>query len=135
MGPQDFLTRYIKEQRGKKFALGKHDCLTFTNGAWAAMRGKGYADEVIGKYAGLSPKAAARLMMDHFGSSDLIAALDANLKRVTGFPPKGALVVMKADRQYFTGYAFGVALGVRAVFVGAEDVVYVPISQIEGAWV
>jgi hypothetical protein len=135
MGPQDRLISYVKAQRGKPFAIGSHDCLTFTNGAWNAMHGRGYADQIIGKYTDLGQKALAKLIRDNFGTPDMIAALDAGLTRVNGFPPKGALVVRKADRQYFTGYAFGIAMGVTAVFLGERDVVYMPISQIEGAWV
>lgn len=134
MGPQDRLIAYVKSQRGKPFVLGEHDCLTFTNGAWVTMSGKGYADAFIGQYADLGPKGFARLMRDNFGTTDMIAALDAGLTRVKGFPPKGALVVRKAERSYFTGWAFGIAMGTTAVFIGERDVVYVPISQIEGAW-
>lgn len=134
MGPQDRLIRYINGQRGKPFQLGQHDCLTFTNGAWSAMHGKGYADAFIGQYADLGPKGFARLMRENFGTTNMIDALDAGLTRINGFPPKGALVVRKAERPYFTGWAFGIAMGTRAVFIGEQDVVYVPISQIEGAW-
>lgn len=135
MGPQDRLIAYVKAQRGKPFAIGSHDCFTFTNGAWAAMHGRGYADQIIGQYAGLGQKSLARLIRDNFGTADMIAALDAGLTRVKGFPPKGALVIMRSERPYFTGYAFGLAMGVTAVFLGESDVVYMPISQIEGAWV
>lgn len=135
MGPQDRLIAYIKAQRGKEFAIGSHDCLTFTNGAWAAMHGEGFADHLIGKYADLGPKALARMMHDKFGTGSIMAALDSGLTRVEGFPPKGALVVKKVDRPYFTGYAFGIAMGVTAVFLGERDVIYLPIDEIEGAWV
>lgn len=135
MGPQDILIGYVKAQRGKPFAIGVHDCFTFTNGAWAAMHGRGYADQIVGKYADLGQKGLARLLLDNFGATDLIASLDKVLTRVDGFPPKGALVIMRSERPYFTGYAFGLAMGVTAVFLGESDVVYLPIEQIEGAWV
>lgn len=128
------LIAYIKSQRGRKFVLGEHDCFTFTNGAWAAMHGAGYADHFVGKYADLGPKAFARLMRESFGHVKLIDALDHGLCRVAGFPPKGALVVSSSCRPYFTGYALGIAVGADAVFLGDDDVEYRPITEINGAW-
>lgn len=135
MGQVDLLIEYVKAQRGKPFALGEHDCFTFTNGAWRAMHGHGYADQFVGRYAGLGKKAFAKLMWECFNTSDLIKALDAGLHRVETFPPKGALVASKNARPYFTGYALGLAMGVNAVFLGDDDMIYLPISEIEGAWV
>lgn len=128
------LVAYIKSQRGRKFELGEHDCFTFTNGAWAAMHGSGYADHFIGKYADLGPKAFARLMKDSFGHVGLIDALDSGLSRVEGFPPKGALVISSSCRPYFTRYALGIAVGSAAVFLGDDDVEYRSITEINGAW-
>ena len=135
MGQVDLLIEYVKAQRGKPFALGEHDCFTFTNGAWRAMHGHGYADQFVGLYAGLGKKAFAKLMWECFNTSDLIKALDFVLQRVETFPPKGALVVTKKARPYFTGYAMGLAMGANAVFLGDDDMIYLPISEIEGAWV
>ena len=135
MGQVDLLIGYVKAQRGKPFVLGEHDCFTFTNGAWRAMHGHGYADHFVGRYAGLGKKAFAKLMWECFNTSDLIKALDAGLHRVETFPPKGALVASKNARPYFTGYALGLAMGVNAVFLGDDDMIYLPISEIEGAWV
>ena len=135
MGQVNLLIDYVKAQRGKPFALGEHDCFTFTNGAWRTMHGHGYADKFIGRYAGLGKKAFAKLMRECFNTSDLIKALDAGLHRVETFPPKGALVATKNARPYFTGYALGLAMGVNAVFLGDDDMIYLPISEIEGAWV
>lgn len=133
MGPES-LTSYLKAQRGRPFKLGEHDCFTFTNGAWRVQHGVGYADHFIGKYAGLGPKAFAKLMKSTFGHVDLIKALDHGLSRVDGFPPKGALVVSKSARPYFTGYAMGIAYGVNAVFLGDSDVECISITEIDGAW-
>jgi len=135
MGQVDLLIDYVKAQRGKPFALGEHDCFTFTNGAWRAMHGHGYADKFVGRYASLGKKAFAKLMWECFNTSDLIKALDVGLHRVETFPPKGALVASKNARPYLTGYALGLAMGVNAVFLGEDDMIYLPISEIEGAWV
>ena len=133
MGTQG-LANYVKQQRGLKFVLGQHDCFTFTNGAWRVMHGAGYADHFIGKYADLGPKQFAKLMKQSFGHSDIIDALDAGLSRVNGFPPRGALVVTKSARPYFTGYALGISMGISAVFLGDDTVEYIPIDTIDGAW-
>lgn len=133
MGSQE-LTSYLKTQRRLQFRLGEHDCFTFTNGAWQAMHGVGYADNFVGRYADLNRKEFAKLMKASFGHIDLIDALDHGLIRVQGFPPKGALVVSKSARPYFTGYALGIAYGASAVFLGESDLEYVPITDIDGAW-
>ena len=135
MGQVDLLIGYVKAHKSKPFVLGEHDCFTFTNGAWRAMHGHGYADQFVGRYAGLGKKAIAKLMWECFNASDLIKALDAGLHRVETFPPKGALVVTKNARPYFTGYALGLAMGVNAVFLGDDGLIYTPIDEIEGAWV
>lgn len=129
------LNAYVKAQNGKPFLLGHHDCFTFTNGAWHVMHGHGYADHFIGKYAGLGRRGFERAMKEAFGSADLITALDSVLCRHHGIPPRGALVINKSARPYFTGYAFGIAMGLTAVFLSDESVVYAPISDIDGAWV
>lgn len=134
MGQNDKLIAYLKAQRGKPFKLGEHDCFTFTNGAWNAMHGAGYADHFIGRYADLGPKGFAKLMWECFNTTDIVKALDNGLQRVDGFPPKGALVITKNARPYFTGHALGIAMGVTAVFLGDDDMLYMPIDQIEGAW-
>ena len=45
MGPQERLTAYIRAVEGAPFVWGEHDCLTFTNGAYRAMHGSGWADD------------------------------------------------------------------------------------------
>lgn len=134
MGSEGLIS-YVKEQRGKPFKLGEHDCFTFTNEAWRIMHGHGYADHFVGKYADLGPKAFAKLMKKSFGHVDLIDALDHGMCRVSHVPPRGALVVSKSSRPYFTNYALGLALGLNAVFLGEDDVIFMPISDVDGAWV
>lgn len=135
MGPQDQrLREYIATQRGKSFALGDHDCFTFTNGAWRAMHGSGYADGIIGKYAGLGPSGFRKLLDENFGAPDLIDALNLNLVRVDGIPPRGALVVQYNGR-WLTRHALGIAMGVTAAFLSEDDVLFLDIDKIDGAWV
>lgn len=135
MGPQSKLNEYLRSQRGKCFQLGVHDCFTFTNGAWAAMHGGGYADQIIGKYAGLGPKGFKALLHEAFGHEDIVDCFDAHMQRVDGFPPRGAIVMTSKSARWYTGKALGIAVGAKAVFVGDTGVVYVPITEIDGAWV
>ncbi len=51
MGPRESLNRYIDSCRLRGFVWGAHDCLTFTNGAFKAMYGSGWADDWLGEYA------------------------------------------------------------------------------------
>jgi hypothetical protein len=135
MGTGSGLNAYLREQRGKCFDLGRHDCFTFTNGAWRVVYGSGYADDIIGKYAGLGPKGLKALMQATYGGKTLIECFDMHLTRVGGVPPRGALVASDRVSRWITGVALGVACGTRAVFIGDQDVVYMPIDEISGAWV
>jgi hypothetical protein len=125
---------YLAAQRGKCFDLGKHDCFTFTNGAWRAMHGRGYADDFVGKYAALGPKAFARLMKETFGAVRLPDALDIGLTRVVGFPPRGALVITKNAQPYLTGFALGICCGVTSVFLNGSGVIHLSTEDTCGAW-
>lgn len=135
MGTKDQrLRRYLSAQRGKSFELGEHDCFTFTNGAWRAMHGQGYADQIMGHYADLGPSGFRRLLRREFGAPNLVEALDLNLVRVEGVPPRGALVVQNNGR-WLTKNALGIAVGVTAAFLSDDDVLFIDIDRIDGAWV
>lgn len=133
MGAQG-LNEYLASQYGKSFQLGVHDCFTFTNAAWRATRGSGYADDFIGKYVGLGRKGFARLMISTWGTPDIIKAFDMNLNRIKGFPPRGSLVAMRSNRPVVTGHALGICCGVTSVFLGDLNMVHLPTEDIEGAW-
>ena len=135
MGQNRILNDYLREQRGRCFDLGRHDCFTFTNGAWRAMHGAGYADGIIGRYAGLGPKGLKALMRATYGGDTVMQCLDMHLIRVGGVPPRGALVASDKISRWIAGVALGIACGSRAAFLGDQDVVYMPIDEISGAWV
>lgn len=135
MGHRERLITYIEENRKKPFDLGKHDCFTFTNGAWAAMHGEGYADKIIGKYAHLGAKALRTMLQEQYKADTIEDGLNEHMKRVDRFPPRGALVLTTKVGRWITGNALGIANGTNAVFVGDSDLVFLPISEIEGAWV
>lgn len=131
------LLRYIDSQRGKSFQLGSHDCFTFTNGAWKEVYGHGYADDFIGTYDGLGPKAFANNMVNHFGSANLEEAFDSRWTRSSiDELDRGGIVLSATEDRYYTRHAIGIKTSpVRAVFVGAEDLVYKPLNDCFGGWI
>lgn len=133
MGTDASLAQYLASQSGKRFELGVHDCLSFTNDWWRFRCGAGFADEVIGKYKGLGQKATTTLMREVFDTVDLRKALDDRLRRVK-FPARGDIVISKQARPYFTGYAMGICSGVTSVFLGGDDMIHLATDQIDGAW-
>lgn len=129
------LSAYVESCHGRSFDLGRFDCFTFTNDAWRAMHGKGYADPIIGKYAGLGPKGLVELIRDTYGEADMVAAFNRHMKRVDGIPPKGALIITDKVGRWITGRALGIAMGVTGAFVADKGLIHLPITDIEGAWV
>lgn len=135
MGSAQQLARYVNDHRDVDFELGKHDCFTFTNGAWRVLYGEGYADGIIGKYAGLGPKAFKALLKAEFGHPEIVDCFDAHLTRVEDIPPRGAIVATDDCARWISGRALGIAVGIYGVFVGDKGVVYKPITEITEAWV
>ncbi len=137
MGSQDGLTAYLKEVSNRPFAWGQHDCLIFTNTAWQHMHGRGWADDWLGRYMnGARPRSRAQLRKE-YGWQNLRDAVDARLRRITHFPPTGALVTTNDIPQgsFYLGVAFGIAVGARAAFVGMDGLVYLPLEHVQNAWV
>lgn len=132
MGPQANLNRYLREVANVPFRLGRHDCLTFTNEAWRRMYGHGWADDWLARYMRARSMDDLRAIYGHTG---LEAAVDARLTRCVGVPPRGALVTGIEAGGWLTGRAFGIAVGANAAFLSRSGVVYLPISDIENAWV
>ena len=125
---------YINENRNKDFDVGIHDCFTFTNGAWNAMHGKGYADKFIGKYCNLNDVEISKVLFNLYGHIRIKCCINKLLKPINGVPPKGALVAM-INKHGFDNYGLGVCMGVNSVFVGKKDLVFYPTSKIDGAWI
>jgi hypothetical protein len=138
MGPHERLTAYIRAVRDVPFAWGEHDCLTFTNNAYRAMYGAGWADDWLGRYMiDGSPMRRRALMAElsaECGVPSLEAAIDSKMTRVP-HPPRGALVTTKHAQRWITGVAMGICIGTRGVFLGKEGVIYMPVEYIEKAWI
>lgn len=137
MGPEGRkrLNAYLRQVIDKPFAWGEHDCLTFTNTAWAEMHGVGYADDWLGQYMRNGKPIGKKSLQKAYGFDTLEDALDERLQRLDHVPPYGALVTSSRIKRYATGAALGIACGVRACFVAERGVVYTPIDEIKGAWI
>lgn len=136
MGPtRNRLNDYLSVVRDKPFEWGEHDCYTFTNNAWTAMYGRGYADDWMGKYMYKGKPVGAKTLKKRFGFDTLEEALDSKLQRIDYVPPVGSLVITDQAYEYATGAALGISLGVHAVYVGESGLVFNKIDQIKGAWV
>jgi hypothetical protein len=135
MGPFERLTAYISDCEGRSFEWGKHDCLTFTNGAYRAMYGKGWADDWLGRYMIDGRPMRRDELRKEFGWSTLEAAINERMVKSNKFPPRGALVTTKHARRWATGAALGICVGDRAVFLGDKGVIYLTLDLIDNSWV
>lgn len=129
------LCQYLTEVKDKPFVWGEHDCLTFTNEAWARMYGEGWADDWLGRYMPNGKTLGKQAMRKEFGHKTLEDAIDARLRRVDCVPPLGALVTTDHSRKWVTGAALGIFTGSRGAFIGKDGLVYLPIEHIKDAWV
>ena len=131
----DALNEYIRVMRNVPFQWHSNDCFTFTNNAFRAMYGEGWADDWVGKYT----KNGLYLKRDElrkvFQAKTLREAIDRKMTRVGHIPPKGALVTSDKVRRWVIGEAMGIAIGTKAIFVGEKGVVSTQIDFITNAWV
>lgn len=135
MGQEKQLISYLRACSGQPFAWGSHDCLTFTNGAYRAIFGVGWADDWLGRYMIDGRPMRAGELRREFGYSTIQQAIDERLTRVDGIPPKGALVTSDHVRRWVTGVALGICVGTRAAFLDRTGVIYLPIETTRERWV
>ena len=135
MDVRERLNSYLKNMRGKPFLWGQHDCLTFTNDAYVAMYGSGWADDWLGRYMEGSRVFGRKELIKEFGYSDFSKAVDDRLKRVHSIPPLGALVTTKQARKWVTGVALGICTGTKCAFLDKMGVIYLSLSDIDAAWI
>lgn len=135
MGPRESLNAYLKSVRRNKFVWGQHDCLTFTNGAFRAMHGVGWAEDWLGRYMDGKRVLRLRELRSEFGYTEFYDAVDARLQRVNHVPPLGALVTTKKARKWAIGAAMGVCTGTKAAFLDEVGVIYLPLYDIDASWV
>lgn len=134
MGKNERLNAYLENVSGIPFEWGTHDCFTFTNGAFRAMHGVGYADDWMGRYMnGSSPMRASSLKLE-FKHSTLASGLSSKLVKVEQ-PVFGSLLTKTKNQRWVTGAALGISIGSRGVFLSKEGLVRVNIEDAESAWV
>lgn len=132
MGSRE-LNKFLRDARHKPFEWVEWDCFTFTNEAWRAMNGHGWADEWIGRYS--KDKLKRKELRKEFGFRTLPDAIDSKLDRCEALPPpKGALLITPKAQRWVTGYAMGICIGTYGVFLGREGLIYLPIEHAEKAW-
>ena len=135
MHTRERLNAHLKAVSEATFAWGSHDCLTFTNDAYRAMYGVGWADEWLGRYMDGKRVLRRKELVREFGYSDFSKAVDDKLRRIDHVPPLGALVTTTKARKWVTGVAMGVCTGTKAAFLDKVGVIYLPLDDIDGAWV
>jgi hypothetical protein len=135
MGPREGLNRYINDVRHKPFEWGKNDCLTFTNDAFHAMYGRGWADDWLGRYLENTMPVRRRELIKEFGFRSFSEAVDQRLTRISHVPPLGALVTTKQAQRWIIGVAMGISTGSKAVFLSKDGVIHLPMETVHEAWV
>lgn len=129
------LNEYINKVRDVPFQWHTNDCFMFTNNAYRAMYGEGWADDWVGKYT----KDGLYLKRDElrkvFKAKTLPEAIDRKMTRVDHIPPKGALVTTDRARRWVIGEAMGIAIGTKAIFLSEKGVISQQIDFITNAWV
>lgn len=135
MGKNANLNAYLKNIEDIPFEWGVHDCFTFTNNAFRAMYGVGYADEWMGRYMskdGTQPRTANSLRRE-FKVSDIIQGLSSVMTRVDQ-PVFGSLVTTSKNQRWITGIALGISIGSRAIFLSTDGLIRLNIEDVESAW-
>ena len=135
MGTRESLNAYLKQVRDIPFEWGSHDCLTFTNNAFHAMYGEGWADDWLGRYMVDGRPMRKSQLKREFKFSSFTDAVDDKLHRIDYIPPLGSLITTKQAQRWVTGVAMGICTGTKCVFLSKRGVLYLPLDAIEQAWI
>jgi len=135
MGPRESLNAYLKQVRDIPFEWGSHDCLTFSNNAFHAMYGEGWADDWLGRYMVDGRPMRKSELKREFKFSNFTDAVDDKLHRIDYIPPLGSLVTTRQAQRWVTGVAMGICTGTKCVFLSKQGVLYLPLDAIEQAWI
>jgi len=133
MGKISRLNEYLSEVCDVPFEWGVHDCFTFTNGAWTAMYGQGWADDWLGKYMieGKPMRGDELRKTFRFGSID--AALRSRLTPYDR-PVLGSLVTTNKNQRWMIGVAMGISLGSRCVFLSKDGLIKLNAEDVQSSW-
>lgn len=133
MGKISRLNEYLSEVCDVPFEWGVHDCFTFTNGAWKAMYGQGWADDWVGRYM-IEGKP---MRGDELRKTFRFGGIDAALKsRLTPYdrPVLGSLVTTKKNQRWMIGVAMGISLGSRCVFLSKDGLIKLNAEDVQSSW-
>jgi len=123
------LAEALEAARETAFAWGVHDCAIFAFGCVRAMTDA----DLFAPWRGVYDSAlsgAKKVLVPNGGLAALAGKLLETESAPLAFAQRGDLVsVLTVD-----GPALGVCLGDRAVFVGPEGLVFVPMTQCEARW-
>ncbi len=125
--------RYLRNYPSEPLVPGENDCLTFTDGAWRAMHGYGWATDWIGRYASHGRFLGRKALIEAFGCDNILDAIDGKLQRHNGVPPFGALVA--APGRAVFGQALGICTGHHAAMIGKDGLCRIHIDEITASWV
>ena len=131
----DALNEYISKMRDVPFQWHTNDCFMFTNNAYRAMYGEGWADDWADKYTRNGLYLKRDELRKVFNAKTLQEGIDQKLHRINYIPPKGALVTTDKVRRWVIGEALGIAIGTKAIFLGENGVNSLQIDFITNAWV
>lgn len=134
MGKKCRLNDYLYKVVDKPFEWGVHDCFTFTNGAWQAMYGHGWADDWVGKYMTEGQPMRRDQLRKTFKFSDFNRAVSSKLEPFDR-PVFGSLVTTKKSQRWVIGVAMGISLGSRCVFLSKNGLVKLHAGDVESCWV
>lgn len=129
------LNEYIRAMRDVPFQWHVNDCFTFTNNAFRAMYGIGWADDWVDRYKRNGLYMKRDELRKEFNAQTLQEAIDGKLVRINRIPPKGALVTTNRTKRWVIGEALGISVGSNAIFLDKSGVNSLPIEYITNAWV
>ncbi len=135
MGPRESLNNYLDDVRNTPFEWGKFDCLIFTNNAFKAMYGVGWADDWLDRYMDNGRVLRRSELRKEFSYSNMIEAIDKKLKRIDFIPPLGSLIATDLEIRFTVGYALGISVGSKACYLNKEGVTWKPLETVNYSWV
>ena len=127
---------FVKSCARRKYVFGEFDCLTFTNEAFRAAWGWGYADDWIGKYHNGGELVKPKLLQARVGASSFEEAIGRKLvQQPVSFLGRGSIIMADTGHSFpYTEGALGIITGRVAMCVGLEGLVPVNIQDIQKGW-
>lgn len=133
------LNQFIRDNKDRPFKWGEWDCLIFTNEAWKAMYGFGWADDWLGRYYKQKEHNLQTLtreqLKQEYGFNTLSEAVSTKLQKIDTFPPLGSLVATNKVKGFSFDYGFGISMGTKAALLSRHSVIFHPIETVSMKWI